>query len=201
MPVLTEEKDILAELEAHAAAPPMNDEAAVEAALLNETINGQIDLDTVIPSGTYLAKIIEVTAKKSALREERDPVTHLVSKKGGNLYLNLKLQVLDGEFAGRFVWDMVMLTGKGSARMAQLASALGFYDKDAKVLTGFGTATPTAGMIKARILGTVVGIETEVEPSRVWQGKTQPPRAKPTFNGYFTPETPAGAAQEIPGWE
>lgn len=204
--IATPDEDILAELEAHAAAPPVSDSAAAEAALLNESISGQIDLDTVVPAGQYLVKIIEVTAKKSEVREERDPANpHLPPvRKGGNLYFNVKLQILTGEQTGRFVFDMVMLTGKGAARMALLASKLGFYDKDAKTLMGFGTPNPTMAQIKDRIFNQVVGIETEVEAAREYNGKKQPPRAKVIFQGYFTPEEIGAAgpsdAATAPSW-
>lgn len=195
----TPEEDILAELEAQASAPPLSDAAAEEAALLNEGVNPGIEKSDTVPAGQYLAKFVEVTVQKSKEREERDPVTQIVEKKGGNLMLNCKLEILQGECKGRFIYDRVMLVGKGASRMAILASALGFYDDDLKCLSGFETNPPTAGMIKARVLDQVVGIDTEIEPAREWNGKKQPPRATIAFNGYFTPEQPASTMTE-PSW-
>lgn len=197
---LTPEQAIIAELEAEAAAPPPNDAAAAEAALLNEGVNAQIEKSDTVPAGQYLAKFVEVTVQKSQVREERDPVTQIVEKKGGNLMLNCKLEILQGECKGRFIFDRVMLVGKGASRMAILASALGFYDDNLKCLSGFEINPPTAGMIKARVLDQVVGIDTEIEPAREWNGKKQPPRATIAFNGYFTPEQSATVVAQ-PSWE
>jgi len=200
----TADNDILSELESAASVPPPSDGVAAEAALLNESIDGT-NLDNTVPADKYLVKIVEVTAKKSEVREERDPKNPGAPpvRKGGNLYFNLKLQILQGKHAGRVVWDMVMLTGQGSSRMALLASRLGFYDKDAKVLTGFGTPTPTLAQIKARLMNQVVGIETEIETGRKWREQTQPDKSKVVFNGYLDPSEVGGAALasgEMPGW-
>lgn len=199
---LTPEDEILRELEGQAAAPPPSDSAAAEQALLNESVNAQIDKNDTVPAGQYLAKFIEIEVQKSQVRDERDPANPSAPpvRKGGNLMLNCKLEILQGECAGRFVYDRVMLVGKGASRMAILASALGFYDDDLKCLSGFEINPPTAGMIKARVLGQVVGIDTEIEPAREWNGKKQPPRATIAFNGYFTPEQPESAVAQ-PSWE
>jgi hypothetical protein len=192
------EAEVLAAIDELDTAKPQSDAAAEEAALLDQSVDPNIKPDSVVPAGEYLVKFVEVTVKKSAVRDERDPVTHVVTRKGGNLYLNVKLQVLTGEYAGWSIYEMVMLEGKGAARLALLASRLGFYDHQNKCLAGFPTPTPTAGMLKERLLGQVVFVETEVEAGRVWNGKKQPDRAKVTFNGYLE-MPPEFAAPAEPG--
>ena len=200
------DEELLRDLEGQAAAPPPNESEADEAALLNEGVNPNINLETVVPAGEYLAKFAEVTVKRSQVREERDPKRPDLppAQKGGNLMLEVKLEILQGEQEGRFVFDRLMLQGsdKATARLAKVASVLGRYDRDLKCLTGFPSNPPTAGEIKSWLIGKVVMIETIVSPARDANGKRYEARAEITFGGYHEPPAQASApAEMMPAWK
>lgn len=198
------DEELLRDLENEAAAPPPSGGGgADEEALLNEGINPNIDLETVVPAGEYLARFEEVIVKRSAVREERDPKTQVVVQKGGNLMLECKLAILGGEHDGRNIYDRIMLEGKGAARMARVASVLGRYDRDLKCLTGFPSSPPTAGEIKSWLIGKVVTIEVEIEPERTFQGKKQAPRSVVAFSGYHEPPAPPNDVPAVasPQWK
>jgi len=200
------DEELLSQLEQEASAPPPGGGGgeADEEALLNEGINPNISLDTIVPAGQYVARFEEVIVKRSQRREERDPKNpHLpATLKGGTLMLECKLVILAGEHEGRNLYDRLMLEGKGDVRLARVASVLNRYDRDLKCLTGFPSNPPTAGEIKRWLLGQVVTVEVEITPERTWNGKKQPPRSEIAFMGYHEPPAqPTETALAAPEWK
>lgn len=179
-----EEKAILEELEGQSTQRPPSDDAAAEAALLDLPINSDVKLDTVLPPATYLCRFDTVTVKRSAVKDERDPVTQAMIKKGGNLMLDCRLVIVAGEHAGKMIFDRLMLEGGGTPRLARVASALGFYDHERKCLDF--PKPPTAGEIKARLLGQVINVQTKIEKSTFNNEERE--RAVVTFMGYSAVE-------------
>lgn len=177
-----EDAELLKQLEQQAAEPPSGGGSDEEAALLNEGVSTNIELQTVVPKGEYVVKFAEIEVRRG--KPKRDPKTGV--ERQGTLYMRCKLEILQGDFAGRSIYDNLMLEGDGAPRLARVASVLGRYDRDAKCMTGFKNNTPTAGDIKNWLLGQVVLVETLVEPERndAATGKTFPAKAAVTFGGY-----------------
>ena len=62
-----------------------------------------------MPPGKYHAQVVDVESKND---------------RNGNEYFNVKYKIIDGEFAGRFVWDGVFFSEKSLGRLKLIASRL-----------------------------------------------------------------------------
>lgn len=86
--------------------------------------SGDQDFDTPVPKGLYLAKISEMEETESS---------------NGNEMIALTLEIIQGEYKGRLLWDYIVLTDAAAWKLRQFVDAVGLKGKgmiDTNTLTG-----------------------------------------------------------------